>query len=33
MDRWMVGYMDECFEGWLVFGWVDGWLGGRKDGW
>jgi hypothetical protein len=33
MDRRMVGYTDECVDGWMVVGWVDERIGGRMDGW
>jgi hypothetical protein len=31
MDRWMVGYMDECVDGWMDVGWVDERIGGWMD--
>jgi hypothetical protein len=29
----MVGYMDECVEGWMDVGWVNEWIVGWIDGW
>jgi hypothetical protein len=33
MERWLVGYMEECVEGWMDVGWVYEWVGGGMDGW
>jgi hypothetical protein len=32
MDRWIVGYMYECVDGWMDVGWVDEWIVGWIDG-
>jgi hypothetical protein len=32
MDRWMVGYMDECVDGWMDVGWVNECIVGWIDG-
>jgi organic anion transporter 5A len=33
MERLMVGYINECLDGWLDVGWVDEWIAGWMDGW
>jgi hypothetical protein len=32
MDKWEVGYMDQCVDGWLDVGWVNEWVSGWMDG-
>jgi hypothetical protein len=32
MGGWMVEYMDECVDGWMLDGWMNGYVDGWMDG-